>query len=136
MLTLRLHWPSLIYEISISVVNCLEHKLSSYIRKWLNIHQSSTNICLYSSIHPCPLLLKILRSILKSTEVSGHLLKGKQISADKQISESTSQWKCGFCDVKEAVVDAENSLESQKSLRIPSNIQSWLWITQKPIYSS
>ena len=48
-LTPRLHWPLLIYEISISVANCIEHKISSLLRKWLNIHHSTTNICLYSS---------------------------------------------------------------------------------------
>ena len=37
-LILRLRWPLLIYEISISVVNCIEHKISSFWRKWLNIH--------------------------------------------------------------------------------------------------
>ena len=39
------------------------------------------------------------------------LLRG---SADKQISESASQLKCGFWDVAEAVVDAESRLEFQK----------------------
>ena len=74
MLIPRLHWPLLIYEISISAANCIEHKISSFLRKWLNIHHSTTNICLYSSTSPCPLPLKSLTSILKSTKVSGHLL--------------------------------------------------------------
>ena len=112
MLIPRLCWPLLIYEISISVVNCIEHKISSFLRKWLNIHHSMTNICLYSSTSPCPLPLKSLTSILKSTKASGHLLLKE--SADKQISESASQLKSGFCDVAEAVVDAESRLEFQK----------------------
>ena len=33
MLIPRLCWPLLIYEISISVVNCIEHKISSFLRK-------------------------------------------------------------------------------------------------------
>ena len=33
MLIPRLHWPLLNYEICISVVNHLEHKISSYLRK-------------------------------------------------------------------------------------------------------
>ena len=112
MLIPRLRWPLLNYEISISVVNRLEHKMSSYLRKWLNIHLSTTNICLYSLNSPCPLPLKSLTSILKSTKVIGHLLLRE--SADKQISESASQLKCGFWDVTEAVVDAESRLEFQK----------------------
>ena len=34
--------------------------------------------------------------------------------ADNQISESASQLKCGFWDVREAVVDNESRLEFQK----------------------
>ena len=56
--------------------------------------------------------MKSLTSILKSTKVSGHLLLRE--SADKQISKSASQLKCGFWDVAETVVDAESRLEFQK----------------------
>ena len=104
MLIPRLRWPLLIYEISISVVSCIEHKISSILRKWLNVHHSATNICLYSSTSPCPLPLKNLTLILKSTKVSGHLLLRE--SADNQISKSASQLKCGFWAATEAVVDA------------------------------
>ena len=112
MLIPRLRWPLLIYEIFISVVNCIEHKISSLLRKWLNIHHSMTNICLYSPTSRCPLSLKTLTSILKSTNLSGHLLLRE--SADKQISESACQLKCGFWDFTEAVVDAESRVEFQK----------------------
>ena len=61
---------------------------------------------------PCPLPLRSLTSILKLAKVSGHLLLRE--SADKQISDSASQLKCGFWDVTEAVVDAESRLEFQK----------------------
>ena len=108
----RLRWPLLIYEISLSVVMRMEQKISSFIRKWLKIHQSTTNICLYSASSPCPLPLKSLTSILKSCKVSGHLLLRE--SADNKIDKSTSQLKCGFWDVSEAVVDAESKLEFQK----------------------
>ena len=112
MLIPRLCWPLLIYKISISVVNHLEHKISSYLRKWINIYHSTTNICFYSSTFPCPLPLKSLTSILKSTKISGHLLLRE--SADKKNSESTSQLNCGFWDIIEADVDAESRLEFQK----------------------
>ena len=112
LIPMLIRWPLLIYEISISVVNCTEHKIFSFLRKWLNIYHSTTKICLYSSTSPCPLPLKSLTSILKSTKVSGHLLLRE--SADKQISKSASQLKCGFWDVAEAVVDAESRLEFQK----------------------
>ena len=66
---------------------------------------------MHSSSFPCPLPLKSLTSILKSTKVSEHLLLRE--SADKQISESASQLKCGFWAVVEAVVDTESRLEFQ-----------------------
>ena len=46
----RLYWPLLLYA-----VLRLEQKISCYIQKWLKLHNSATNICLYSSISPCPL---------------------------------------------------------------------------------
>ena len=82
------------------------------MRKWLKIHKSTTDICLYSSSSPCPLPLKSLTSILKSARVSGHLLLRE--SDDTKIPESSSHLKCGFWDVSEAVVDAESRLEFQK----------------------
>ena len=69
----RLRWPLLIYEIPVTVVFRLEQKISCFIRKWLKLHNSTSNICLYSSISPCPLPLKSLTSIQKAAKVSGHL---------------------------------------------------------------
>ena len=86
--------------------------MSSFLKKWLNIHHSTTNMCLYSSTSSCPLPLRSLTSILKSTKVRGHLLLRE--SADKKNSKFTSQLKCCFWDVTESVVDAEGSLEFQK----------------------
>ena len=56
----RLWWPLLIYEIPISTVLRFEQKISSYLRKWLCIHRSTSHICLYSSISRCQLPIKKL----------------------------------------------------------------------------
>ena len=69
---------------------------------------------MYSLTSPCSLCLKSLTSVIKSTKVSGHLLL--RDSADKQLSESSSQLKSGFWDVTETVVDAESRLEFQKNI--------------------
>ena len=45
----RLRWPLLIYEIPITIVIRLEQKISCFVRKWLKLHNSTTNLCLYSS---------------------------------------------------------------------------------------
>ena len=70
----QLRWPLLIYEIPISVVTKLEQKISCCIRKWLCLHNTATNISLYSSSSPCPLPIKSLPSIMTSAKVSGQLL--------------------------------------------------------------
>ena len=70
---LRIQWSLLIYDISISHASFFEKKISKYIRKWLNIHSSTTDLSFYSLISPCPLHIKNLTSILKSSKSSGHL---------------------------------------------------------------
>ena len=60
----RLRWPLLIYEFSMSLVVALEQKISCFIRKWLRLHNTTTNICLYSSSSPWPLPIKSLSSVL------------------------------------------------------------------------
>ena len=67
-------WPIQIDEVPFSTILKLEQFTSVYIRKWLKIHHSTTNISFYSSTSPCPLPIKSLTSILKAAKVSGHLL--------------------------------------------------------------
>ena len=43
----RIQWSLLIYEISISRATFLEKKISKFIRKWLNIHSSTTDMSLF-----------------------------------------------------------------------------------------
>ena len=76
----RLHWPLLIYEITISFVLSLERKISAMIRKWLRLHSSTTSICLYSSCSPCPLPLKSLSSVMKSSKVVIYYFGNQRIS--------------------------------------------------------
>ena len=112
--TPRLRWPLLIYEISVSVVLQLEQKISSHLRSWLRLHHSTTNICLYSSISPCPLPIKSLTSVLKAANVSGHRLLRE--SADEFVASCSPALKSGFWNVSDAVVTAESRLEFQKLL--------------------
>ena len=70
----RVQWPLLIYEVSISCALSLEKHISVYIRKWLKIHPTITNLSFYSPLSPCPLPLKPLTAVLKSSKISGHLL--------------------------------------------------------------
>ena len=110
----RLRWPLLIYEIPLNIVVRLEQNISSFMRKWLKLHNSTTNICLYSSSSPCPLPLKSLSSVFKSAKVSGHLLL--RDSSDKIVAESNVKLKSGNWDVSKSVKAAEETLEFKKIL--------------------
>ena len=99
----------MIYEISYAKVQKLEQKISTYVRKWLRLHSSITNLSLYSTNSPCPLPLKSLTSILKSCKISGHLLL--RDSLDPSVSNSDIELKSGAWKVDDAVRTAENELE-------------------------
>lgn len=68
-----IRWPISMYEISFKEVQHLEHLFSVKIRKWLGLHQSTTNLCLYSTTSPIRLPVKSLTSIFKASKVSGLL---------------------------------------------------------------
>ena len=89
----RTQWSLFIDEILISHASFLEKKISKYIRKWLNIHSSTTDLSFYCSISPCPLPIKSLTSILKSSKISGHLLL--RDSKDPLVSSVSSILKTG-----------------------------------------
>ena len=94
-----------------SVAMRLEQKVSTYIRKWLHLHQSTTNLCFYSSTSPCPLPINSLTSILKSCKISGHLLL--RDSKDPLVAASNPVLKSGSWKVKDAVRSAESELAFQ-----------------------
>ena len=110
----RLRWPLLIYEIPISMVTKLEQKISCCIRKWLRLHNTTTNISLYSSSSPCLLPIKSLSSIMKSTKVSGQLLL--QESADPYVSEAKVSLKSGNWSASEDVEEAKKRLNFKQIL--------------------
>ena len=92
----------------------LEQFTSVYIRKWLKIHHSTTNICLYSSTSPCPLPIKSLTSILKAAKVSGHLLL--RDSLDPLVNTPVPHLKVGEWEVEDVVNQGEDKIEFEKVL--------------------
>ena len=108
----KVQWTLLIYEVSITCASILERKISMYIRKWLNIHPSTTDISLYSPISPCPLPLKSLTSILKSSKISGHLLL--RDSTDPIVSAANPKIKVGKWRPETATSIAEAELNYQQ----------------------
>ena len=108
----RIQWSLLIYEISISHASFLEKKISKFIRKWLNIHSSTTDLSLYSFISPCPLPIKSLISILKSSKISGYLLL--RDSKDPLVSSVSPSLKSGHLKATSATQITEAELNFHK----------------------
>ena len=91
-----------------------------YIRKWLKLHHSTANICLYSSTSPCPLPIKSLTSILKAAKVSSYLrLRDSTDSSDPLVNTSVphlKEWK-----VEDVVKQGEDKIEFEKVLGYHQN---------------
>ena len=122
----------MIYEIPIYKVKNLEQLVSKHIRKWLKLHHTTTDICLYSDVSPCPLPLTSLTSIFKSAKVSAYLqlrdssdksisnhwkptqsLTEQQLDRSKQNDPSPTLFG-GKWDVREAVEGAESAIKFDK----------------------
>ena len=114
----KVQWALLIYEVSITCAAVLERKVSVFIRKWLNIHPSTTDISLYSTISPCPLPLKSLTNILRSSKISGHLLL--RDSSDPLVSAANPKIRVGMWRPETATNIAEAELNFNK-IRGPVN---------------
>ena len=108
----RIQWSLLIYEISISHASFLEKKISKFIRKWLNIHSSITDISAYSSISACPLPIKSLTSIFKSSKISGDLVLWD--SKDPLVSSFSPSLKSGHWKETLATEITEAELKFRK----------------------
>ena len=105
----RIQWSLLIYEIPISLAFKLEQKVSIFIRKWLHLHHSTSNLCFYSSVLPCPLPLKSLSSALKDSKISGHLLVRN--SRDPLVPSCVPKLQTGTWKVEDAVLSFENDIK-------------------------
>ena len=108
----RVQWTLMIYEVPMTFALKLEQKISTFIRKWLKLHNSTSNLCFYSSSSPCPLPVKSLTSILKSAKISGHLLL--RDSKDPLVTSSPPSLPSGSWDASDTVRCAESSLTFQK----------------------
>ena len=120
----------------------------AYIWKCLLLHNSTANICLYSTTSPCPLPIKRLTSITKSAKLNGQLLlkesrdyfvqsafvslnAKKWVATDvvanrlrrldfKKIMDYHQSHKAGFGAISILEISAKNSHAYQK---LPSSVQ-------------
>ena len=100
---------SVSYEIPISLAFKLEQKVSVFIRKWLHLHHSTSSLCFYSSVSPCPLPIKSLSSALKASRINGHLLSRN--SRDPLVSSCIPKLLTGTWKVEDAVLSGENDIK-------------------------
>ena len=105
----RIEWHLLIYKIPISLAFKLKQKVSVFIRKWLHLHHSTSSLCFYSSVSPCPLPIKSLSSALKASKISGHLLL--RSSQDTLVSGCIPKLQTGTWKVEDAVSYCENDIK-------------------------
>ena len=90
----------------------LEQKISCYIRKWLKLDNSTTNVCFYSSVSPRSLSIESLTSVMKSTKVSDHLLLCE--SFHPCVPGTNIDLKIGNWKISGTVREAESTLEFKK----------------------
>ena len=99
----------LIYEVPISLASKLNQKASVYIRKWLKLHKSRTSLSFYSSASHCPLPVRSLTSVLKSSKISRHLML--KPSQDASVFSCVPKLQAGNWQVEESVQACETDLK-------------------------
>ena len=98
----------LVYGVPISHATKLEQKISSFIKKWLYLHRSTSSLCFYSKGSPAPLPISSLTLVLKSAKMSGHLLY--RDSREPLVVNCIPQLKTGSWHVEEAVATTEKDV--------------------------
>lgn len=126
----RLRWSLLIYEVHPTIVIQLEKKVSVYLRKWLRIHGSTSNLCLYSNISPCSFPIKSLSSVFKSSKSSGYLLLRE--SSDPNVPLVDPLVRAGNWDIARSVSEAESEIQFQQILGPAQSNRAGLRSTKFP----
>ncbi|XP_053389443.1 uncharacterized protein LOC128552430 [Mercenaria mercenaria] len=105
----RLVWPLMVYEVPISLIETLEQTVSKYLKRWLGLPPSFTNIGLYGKSTKLQLPLTALTEEYKVTKA--RLLLTLRDSADEKISKAGIDVRTGRkWSVQQAVDQAEANL--------------------------
>ncbi len=89
----RILWPLLVYEVPISIVEGLERRVSSFLRRWLGLPRSLSSIALYGHNTKLQLLLKSLEEEFKVTRAREVMLY--RDSSDPKVAQAGVQVKTG-----------------------------------------
>ena len=82
----RIGWPLMIYEIPFSWVENVEKKVNVFLRKWLGVNRSISNVALFCKDSPCPLPISSLCTDFMKRKV-GSLIQ-LQESSDPHVSQN------------------------------------------------
>ena len=82
----RLCWPLMIYEIPLSWVERMEQRIDVFLRKWLGLHKSLSNVALFCKHSPCPLPIASIITEFKKRK-AGALIQ-LQESKDESVSQN------------------------------------------------
>lgn len=105
-----LQWPLPRYKFLLSCSR-QKQKISCFIRKWFKLHNLTWNVCLYSAASPCPLPLKRVTSVLKSSKVSNICFWESCLTVWFQRQRLTSGNQSGNWKASEAMKEAKSNLE-------------------------
>ena len=122
----RIQWSIMIYEIPMSNIISLEASISVFIRKWLGLHKSISNISLYSKNSPCPLQITSLSSVFRSAKANAFLQL--RDSKDPLVSACPSLYCGNTWKVEEAVQKAEQRIDFNRVLGYVQNDRAGLGI--------
>ena len=105
----RTLWPLLVYEFTMTTIEEYERKISGYIRRWLGLPRSLSNIALYGKSNRLQLPFSSITEEYKVSKVR-QVLQYRD-SKDEKVSGASISVRTGRkWDAQEAVNDAESRL--------------------------
>ncbi|RXN12199.1 reverse transcriptase [Labeo rohita] len=111
----RLLWPLLIYEVPMTVVEGFEQKVSSYLRRWLGLPRSLSNIALYGKTNKLRLPFGSVREEFIVARAREYLMysgsRDAKVSGAGIVVRTGRKWRTA-----EAVQQAETRLKHKAIL--------------------
>ena len=105
----RILWPLLMYEVPMTTAEGLERMMSRYLRRWLGVPRSFTNIGLYSTGSKLQLPIRAVTEEYKTTKVRAVMTL--RDSRDDKIREAGIEVRTGRkWKAEQAVKEAEARL--------------------------
>ncbi|XP_053183947.1 LOW QUALITY PROTEIN: uncharacterized protein LOC128367182 [Scomber japonicus] len=93
----RILWPLLVYEVTMSIVETLERKISCYLRRWLGLPRSLTSAALYGRSNKLQLPINSLEEEIRVSRTREALVyrdsKDSRVAAAGIVVRTGRKWK-------------------------------------------